>query len=58
MKLFDEDVLTQWQAAKLAGLSLAEFFEACAARHVPVVRHDASEIQKELDQFNELHRRG
>lgn len=58
VKLFDEDVLTQWQAAKLAGLSLAEFFEACAARHVPVVRHDASEIQKELDQFNELHRRG
>ena len=58
VKLFDEDMLTQGQAVKFAGLSLAEFFEACAARQVPVVRHDASEIQKELDQFNELHRRG
>ena len=49
VKLFAEGVMSQGQAAKLAGLSLAEFFEACAARQVPVVRYDGDEIQKELE---------
>ena len=58
VRLFDEGVITQGQGAKLAGIMLAEFFAACAARQVPVVRYSADEIQKELDQFDELHRRG
>lgn len=58
VRLFDEGVITQGQGTKLAGITLAEFFGACAARQVPVVRYGADEIQKELDQFDELHRRG
>lgn len=57
VRLFDEGVLTQGQAAKLAGLALADFFAACAARQVAVVRYDVDAIQKELEQFDELHRR-
>ena len=51
VKLFDEDVLTQGQAAKVAGLSLAEFFEACSARQVPVVRYEPGELERELETF-------
>ena len=58
VKLFDERALSQGQAAKMAGLSLSEFFTACAARRVPVVRYGIDEIQKELEQFDELHHRG
>ncbi|MDR2872022.1 MAG: type II toxin-antitoxin system prevent-host-death family antitoxin [Xanthomonadaceae bacterium] len=58
VKLFDEGALTQGQAAKVAGLPLAEFFEACSARQVPVIRYGIEDIRKELDQFDELHRRG
>jgi prevent-host-death family protein len=58
VKLFDEGALTQGQAAKVAGLSLAEFFEACSERQVPVIRYGIEDIRKELDQFDELHRRG
>ncbi len=58
VKLFDEDVLTQGHAAKLAGLTLAEFFEACAARQVAVVRYGPDQIQKELEQFDDLRGRG
>lgn len=57
VKLFDEGVLAQGQAAKLAGLGLAEFFEACAERRVSVVRYDQDEVQKELEQFDELYHR-
>ena len=49
VKLFDEEALTQRQAAKLAGLSLPEFFSACAARQVPVVRYEAGELEQELE---------
>ncbi|MBK6585351.1 MAG: UPF0175 family protein [Gammaproteobacteria bacterium] len=58
VKLFDDGVLTQGQAAKLARHSLAEFLEACAVREVAAVRYDADEIRKELDQFDAVHRRG
>ena len=57
VKLFDEDVLSQGQAAKLAGLPLPEFFKACAARQVPVIRYGIEDIKEELEQFDELHRR-
>lgn len=51
VKLFDEEVLTQGQAAKLAGLSLAEFFAACSARQVPVARYEPGELEQELKTF-------
>jgi prevent-host-death family protein len=56
VKLFDEEALTQRQAAKLAGLSLPEFFSACAARQVPVVRYEAGELEQELEAFDDLRR--
>lgn len=46
--LFDEGVLRQGEAAKLAGLSLAEFFAACAERQVSVVRYPTRELHEEL----------
>jgi prevent-host-death family protein len=58
VKLFDEEALTQRQAAKLASLSLPDFFSACAARQVPVVRYEAGELEKELEVFDDLRRRG
>ncbi len=57
VRLFDEGVLTQGQAAKLAGLTLADFFAVCAARQVPVVRYDEGELDSELKAFDEHHRR-
>ncbi|MDR0780615.1 MAG: type II toxin-antitoxin system prevent-host-death family antitoxin [Pseudomonadales bacterium] len=57
IKLFDDEVMTQGQAAKLAGLSLLEFFAACAARQVPVVRYEAGELEQELEVFDDLRRR-
>jgi predicted HTH domain antitoxin len=54
VKLFDDDALTQGQAAKLAGLSLPEFFAACAARQVPVARYEAGELERELEAFEGL----
>jgi prevent-host-death family protein len=54
VQLFDQDVLSQGQAAKLAGLSLSEFFSACAARQVSVVRYAPEDLQKELEQFDDL----
>ncbi|MFZ5757716.1 MAG: type II toxin-antitoxin system prevent-host-death family antitoxin [Pseudomonadota bacterium] len=58
VKLFDEGVLSQGQAAKVAGLSLAAFFEACAARQVAVVRYEPGELEKELENLEGLRRRG
>lgn len=57
VKLFEEDVITQGQAAKLAGLSLPAFFEACTARQVPVVRYEPGELEKELETLEGMHRR-
>ena len=55
IKLFDEEVLTAREAAKVAGLSLGAFMEACSAQGVPVVRYGADELKQELAVFDELH---
>lgn len=57
VRLFDEGVLTQGQAAKLAGLALPAFFDACARHEVPVVRYEPGELDRELAAFDEDHRR-
>jgi predicted HTH domain antitoxin len=57
VKLFEEDVLTLRQAAKVGGMSLAEFLEECAARDIPVVRYGPEELEQEVKVFDELHRR-
>lgn len=56
--LFDEDVLSTREAAKLAGLSLPEFIDACGERQVSMVRYAPGELEKELEAIDELHRRG
>jgi prevent-host-death family protein len=56
VKLFDEGALSQGQAAKLANLSLAEFFEACSAHQVPIIRYGIEDVRAELDRFDQLPR--
>ena len=57
IKLFDENVLTSGQAAKLAGLPLAEFLKTCSEQGVPVVRYEPNGIEEELKAIDELRRR-
>lgn len=54
VKLFDEDTLTLREGAKLAGMSLAEFMDECAAREVSVVRYGSEDIRQELADFQAL----
>lgn len=56
VKLFDEEVLTLRQAAKVAGMTLAQFMEECSAREIPVVRYSTEELEQEVKVFDELHR--
>lgn len=48
LKLFDEEVLSTGQAAKLAGLSLAQFMELCSTQGIPIVRYSTKELESEL----------
>jgi len=57
IKLFDENVLSTGQAAKLAGLPLVEFLKICSEQGVPVVRYEPNEIEEELKAVDELRRR-
>jgi len=57
VKLFDKDVVSPVQGAKLAGMTLAEFMEECSARNVPVVRHSPQELERELTAYDDLHHR-
>jgi predicted HTH domain antitoxin len=57
VKLFDEEVLSLHEGARLAGMTLAEFMEECSAREVPVVRYSAEELRRELADFDDLPRR-
>lgn len=47
-KLFDDNVITLRQAAKMAGISLADFMALCTARKIPIVRLSADEFAAEL----------
>lgn len=49
--LFDKGVLSMGQAARLAGLSLGEFFELCDRMQVPVLREPEGGIAAEVDTF-------
>lgn len=48
IKLFDEELVSVGQAAKLAEIPLALFMERCSARGIPVVRYEAGEVEQEL----------
>ena len=50
-KLFDEEALSLGKAAKLAGLSIAEFTEHLSHLDIPVVDYPATELDDELKYF-------
>lgn len=57
IKLFDENVLSIGQSAKLAGVPLVEFMKICSEQGVAVVRYNPDEIEDELKAVDELRRR-
>ncbi|MDD5328423.1 MAG: type II toxin-antitoxin system prevent-host-death family antitoxin [Sulfuricella sp.] len=57
IKLFDDEVLTAREAAKVAGMPLGEFMAACSAQGVPIVRYSADELARELAVFDDVHSR-
>lgn len=54
LRLFDDDVITLRQAAKMAGMTLADFMDLCSAREIPVVRMSDDELAAELAHVQEL----
>lgn len=48
MKLFDEELVSVGQTAKLAELLLALFMERCSALGIPVMRYETGEVAQEL----------
>ncbi|WP_077732527.1 MULTISPECIES: type II toxin-antitoxin system prevent-host-death family antitoxin [Methylocaldum] len=57
VKLFDEEALSLREAAKLAGMTLAEFMEECSAREIPVVRYSPEDLRQELADLDDVSRR-
>ena len=56
-KLYDDEVVSLGKAAKLAGVSIEEFIEILDTMKIPVVRYDPAEIQQELSDTGQAHRR-
>jgi predicted HTH domain antitoxin len=54
LKLFDDDVITLRQAARMAVMKLADFMALCTAREIPLVRLSADELAAELAHVEEL----
>jgi prevent-host-death family protein len=48
MRLFDEEVVSLGQAAKLAGLSPEDFVERLAAAGISVARYSAADLEEEV----------
>lgn len=51
VKLYDDDIITMPQAAKLAGMGLESFMDLLGKMGVSVVRYPADELQEEVDGF-------
>ena len=51
LDLYQREVLTLGQAAKLAGMELADFIDLCGALHVPVLWEPKAGIGAEVDAF-------
>jgi prevent-host-death family protein len=58
VKLFDDEVISVRQGAKMAGMTLSEFMTECSARNVPVVRYSPGELEQELATLDALPDRG
>ena len=48
IKLFDEEVVSLSQAAKVAGTTVGEMIDLLGARGIPVARYSADEIEDDL----------
>lgn len=51
VKLFDEETISLGKAARLAGMSVADFMDHLAELHIPVARPRAGELEQELEAF-------
>lgn len=58
IKLFESDVVSLRQGAKMAGMTLSEFMAECSARNVPLVRYSPDELEQELAMLDGLPDRG
>jgi prevent-host-death family protein len=58
IKLFESDVVSLRQGAKMAGMTLGEFMIECSARNVPIVRYAPGELEQELATLDALPDRG
>lgn len=58
LKLFDDEVVTLRQAARMAEMTLADFMALCTVREIPVVRLSPEELAAELAHVDELADRG
>ncbi len=52
--LFTGEVLTLGQAARLAGMSLADFADLCGRLHVPILRPAAGELAADVEALDAL----
>jgi len=50
--LFDEAQISLGKAAQLAGMDRGDFIKHLAQLNIPVIRTDASELERELAAFN------
>jgi len=57
MKLFDEELVSVGQAAKIAELPLVLFMDRCSALGIPVVRYEGEDVEQELRVMEENDRR-
>lgn len=57
VKLYEEEIVSLGRAAKVAALTLGEMVDELGRRKIPVVRHDAGEIRKDLKTVERTARR-
>lgn len=48
-RLFDQEIVTLGQGARLAGMSVSEFIDQLGAVHIPVVRYAPGELEGEVE---------
>ena len=51
VELYQEEVLTLGQGAKLAGMPLGDFIDLCGKLHVPILWPPAEDIGADVDAF-------
>lgn len=52
VKLYDEEFISQGQAARLAGMSLSRFIDHLGCLRIPIVRYGQADLQADLAGFD------